>query len=127
MTAPEIDDDVFNEAGEHHCISGHGRHAVREIMQYFDERATADDVERGAGRYIDELVRWCRNFNGETQRQAASLTEKAEQLAAVRKQLAEITKAAKDVCGSIGRPTFDSCSLPNLRAAVSALQTKDAQ
>lgn len=54
-----IDDDHFDyEGGMGQCISGFGRNAIHSL------REEPETVEW----YIEELVRWCRAFNGELQR-----------------------------------------------------------
>jgi hypothetical protein len=67
-----IDNDHFTyEGGMRQCISNFGRNSVEDICEAFElqDIEGQDAVGRDKAEYcIGELVRWCRNFNGETQR-----------------------------------------------------------
>ena len=77
---PAINDDVFaytdnNDVptGMSQCISGFGRNFYEELKDVISADSTDDGVERDElleriKWNIDELVRWCRHFNGECQK-----------------------------------------------------------
>lgn len=73
-TPEAINDDVFDyDGGEaSQCISGFGRNAVeraREAIGMCIQSGCVEPEEMEAIKWhIEELVRWCRHFNGEVQR-----------------------------------------------------------
>ncbi len=75
----KINDDVFayeGSGGMSQCISGFGRNAIDVVHEAFEEAKTEDEMADAMGRiewHINELVRWCRHFNGELKRMKASV------------------------------------------------------
>lgn len=74
-----IDDDSFAYAGTSgftQCISGFGRNVVSEIIRVVEADIRSGDTRNGLSEStrdciawgINELVRWCRHFNGDNQR-----------------------------------------------------------
>jgi hypothetical protein len=67
----DIDDDVFQYEGSEmsQCISGFGRNALELIEDVATRHKDMDpeDAER-VRWHVGELVRWCRHFNGKSQR-----------------------------------------------------------
>lgn len=101
MTAPTsdnvcekpIDDDHFTyEGGMRQCISGFGRNYAASLLELIDrDKAEAEGVENideHVAWPFDELVRWCRNFNGETQRLERQLAERDAEVERLRKMAA---------------------------------------
>lgn len=79
-----IDDDVFKYSDSQmtQCISGFGRNAMAVVREEVKEWAENDDPESTPADRIkwhfDELVRWCRHFNGEYKRTMAILEKQAK-------------------------------------------------
>jgi len=80
----EINDDVFAYSGGFsQCISGFGNNlqaAIAKAVQRARDGDLEDWTERQAeierlGWHVDELVRWCQQFNGEVQRLKALAAE----------------------------------------------------
>jgi galactokinase len=74
-----VNDDVFeytNSGGMTQCISGFGENAIEAVSHDLRGDPADDEYKEALGRlewHVRELVRWCRNFNGENQRMKAAL------------------------------------------------------
>lgn len=85
----EIDDDHFTyDGGMRQCISGAGANAKAAIDEMLLE--IGDFYGTTPQYYIDELVRWCREFNGENQRLKAQLAEKTREAERLRSALVAV-------------------------------------
>jgi hypothetical protein len=66
-----IDDDTFAyEGGFSQCISGFGRNAIENIVSRFEP--ISDEDREAIEWHINELVRWCRHFNGKCKQLSAA-------------------------------------------------------
>lgn len=92
-----IDDDHFTyEGGMRQCISGFGRNTIEVIEDYWCEEDDPEDDPLARVRWhINELVRWCRNFNGETQRLEAEVEAAKKERDGLRELLATLLSAAQ--------------------------------
>lgn len=70
----EIDDDTFKYDGSEmsQCISGFGRNAIEAVESAIAEGRVGDTRSHW---HIEELVRWCRHFNGKCKRLENQLKE----------------------------------------------------
>lgn len=133
----EIDDDVFkyDNADMSQCISGFGRNAIRAIQADLETaripRQMSDDEYADARERIDwhinELVKWCRHFNGKSQALARQSVTLAEALAPFAKVAGLALADLKDNDRVVGvcKPGLDfAVRVKDFRAAASALSSK---
>jgi hypothetical protein len=103
--ADEINDDVFayeGSGGLTQCISNFGRNfkaAMGDALYDFHDLDGNERIEVRTSLewHADELVRWCRNFNGKAQAQERTI-------AILEGQLAQAEEVAREVHGEREAP-----------------------
>ncbi len=126
---PDLNDDVFayeGSGGLTQCISGFGRNAIENIGGDLDDNMPGGEKHTEARErltwHIEELVRWCRHFNGELKK-AKSVN--ADLLAACKEAL----KVVDDCYESTGhiKVAKSSAQRMAIEAAISAASGKDGK